>query len=168
MKNDALIKHEVLCELKWDTGVDELGIAVEVDAGVACLTGSVKHYGQKCAAQEAAHRVDGVLDVVNDLEVHLPAHLARTDQEIAHMVRKMIDWDVRTPGAVITSTVSNGWVTLEGHVEMQHERDAVEQAIRHLASVRGVNNLISFGRQKGLLEGQYIFDEAVIERGFTR
>ena len=63
------------------------------------------------------------------------------------MVRKVIEWDVRVPDAVITSTVSDGWVALEGHVERPHERDAAEQAIRHLACVRGVNNLISVGRQ---------------------
>ncbi len=51
---------------------------------------------------------------------------------------------------------------------MWHEHDTVEQAIRHLACVRGVNNLISVGRQEGLLEGQYIFDEAAIERGAVR
>ena len=165
MKTDALIKHEVLCELKWDPRVDELGLQVDVDDGVACLTGNVKHYGQKMAAQEAAHRVDGVLDVVSDIDVHLPAHLARTDQEIAHMVRKIIDWTIRTPTAHITSTVSDGWVTIEGHVDMQSEHDTIEQAIRHLACVRGVNNLTSVGRPEGLLQGQYIFDETAIERG---
>lgn len=120
MKSDALIKHEVLCELKWDTHVEETTVVVEVDKGVVMLTGSVKHYGQKIAAQDAVHRIDGVRDVVNDIHVTLPNHLARTDHDIAQMVRRVLEWDVRVPDEQITCTVSEGWVTLEGNVDVWH------------------------------------------------
>jgi osmotically-inducible protein OsmY len=143
MKSDALIKHEILCELKWDTHVDESTVVVEVDQGVVTLTGDVKHYGQKIAAQEAAHRIGGVRDVVNDIHVTLPKHLARTDRDIAQMVRRVLEWDVRVPDEQITCTVSEGWVTLEGNVDVWHQREDAEHAVRHLACVRGVNNLIT-------------------------
>jgi hypothetical protein len=35
MKSDALIKHEIRCELKWDTHVDESTVVVAVDLQVA-------------------------------------------------------------------------------------------------------------------------------------
>lgn len=143
MKSDALIKHEVLCELKWDTHVEEPAVVVEVDKGIVMLTGSVKHYGQKIAAQDAVHRIDGVRDVVNDIHVTLPNHLARTDHDIAQMVRRVLEWDVRVPDEQITCTVSEGWVTLEGNVDVWHQREDAEHAVRHLACVRGVNNLIT-------------------------
>jgi osmotically-inducible protein OsmY len=142
MKSDRLIKHEVLCELKWDTHVDETEISVEVDNGTVTLTGSVKHYGQKIAAQDAVHRIDGVQDVINEIHVTLPEHLARTDHDIALMVRRVLEWDVRVPEERITCTVSDGWVTLEGQVDVWRQREDAEHAVRHLACVRGVNNLI--------------------------
>lgn len=142
MKSDARIKHEVLSELKWDTRVDETAIVVEVDKGIVMLTGSLEHYGQKIAAQDAAHRIDGVRDVVNDIDVTLPNHLARTDHDIAQMVRRVLEWDVRVPDDQITCTVSDGWVTLEGNVDVWRQREDAEHAVRHLACVRGVNNLI--------------------------
>ena len=59
----------MLRELKWDSRIDWATINVEVNAAVATLTGAVSSYAQKIAAQEAAHRVAGVLDVANDIEV---------------------------------------------------------------------------------------------------
>ena len=41
-------------------------IGVEVFEGVVTLTGNVNSYAKKRAAQKAAHRIDGVLDVAND------------------------------------------------------------------------------------------------------
>jgi len=40
------------------------------------------------------------------------------------------------------STVSNGWVTLEGDVSLFREREDVERVIRRLAGVRGLTNRI--------------------------
>ena len=143
MRSDALIKHEVLCELSWDTHVDRTELSVEVDNGIVTLTGSVHHYGQKLAAQDAAHRVEGVRDVVNDVHVTLPDRLARTDHDIALMIRRLLKWDVRISDDRLTCTVSDGWVTLEGSVDVWRQREDAEHAVRHLACVRGVNNLIA-------------------------
>lgn len=46
------------------------------------------------------------------------------------------------PDERIQSTVSNGWVTLEGTVTFPHEREYAERAIRHLAGVQGVTDRI--------------------------
>ena len=42
------------------------------------LTGTVR-VGRRVAAQEAAHRVAGVLDVANAIKVKLPGNLVPTD-----------------------------------------------------------------------------------------
>jgi len=38
--------------------------------------------------------------------------------------------------------VSKGWVTLRGEVEWQYQRQAAESAVRRLAGVKGVTNLM--------------------------
>ena len=141
-KSDEQIKQEVLRELKMDTRVDDAEIGVVVTKGVVTLMGSTAGYVKKLAAQEAAHRVAGVRDVANDIKVKVPGSLARTDTEIAQAVRRALEWDVLVPDDLIQSTVADGWVTLEGTVELLRERDDAERAIRHLAGVRGVINKI--------------------------
>jgi osmotically-inducible protein OsmY len=82
-KTDTQIHHDVIEELKWDSRVDETEVGVQVAAGVVTLTGTVTSWAKRVAAQEAARRVIGVLDVANDLKVKAAGGLSRTDTEIA-------------------------------------------------------------------------------------
>jgi osmotically-inducible protein OsmY len=145
-KDDAQVQQDVLRELKWDTRVKETEVGVSVDKGVVTLTGSVSSYGKKVAAEEAAHRVRGVLDVANDIEVRFANGTGRTDPEIAHAVRHALEWDLEVPDKRIQSTVAGGFVTLDGSVDSIHEREEVEKCVRRLAGVSGVKNRIEVTR----------------------
>lgn len=140
-KTDAQIQQDVLRELKWDTRVDETEVGVQVKGGVVALTGIVSSWAKKIAAQEAAHRVLGVLDVANDLEVGAAG--IRTDADIALAVRRALEWDVFVPHQQITSTVSHGVVTLEGSADYWSQKDDAQLAIKNLEGVRGVINRIA-------------------------
>jgi osmotically-inducible protein OsmY len=141
-KSDEQIHTAVLRELGWDSRVDDTHVGVAVDQGVVTLTGTVASYAGKLAAQDAAHRVTGVLDVANDLRVEIPLSLGRTDTQIAQAVRHALEWDVLVPDTRITSTVADGWVTLEGSVDRLRERTDAERAVWRLQGVRGVTNKI--------------------------
>ncbi|MFM1822322.1 MAG: hypothetical protein RI967_588 [Planctomycetota bacterium] len=142
-KSDSQIKQDVLNELKWDTRVDETDIGVQVRDGVVTLVGSVPVYAKKLAARDAAHRVHGVLDVVDEMQVRVPGIGARSDTEISHAVRLALEWDAFVPDERITSTVSMGIVTLEGSVDTWAQRADAERAVRGLSGVRGVINQLS-------------------------
>ncbi|HWP42390.1 MAG TPA: BON domain-containing protein [Blastocatellia bacterium] len=164
VKSDTQIQQEVLEELKWDSRVKETDIGVTVRHGVVTLTGTVSSYDEKISAQEAAHRVEGVLDVANDIEVVVPALMSRTDAEIAEAVRRALEWDVTVPDERIKSTVSNGWVTLEGTVNLLRERIDAERAVRRLAGVRGVTNLIAVSPSIEPEELRRMIEEALERR----
>lgn len=142
-KPDPEIHRDVLEELTWDPRVDETDVGVEVDGGVVTLTGTVTSWAKRQAAQEAARRVAGVLDVANDIVVKTPGGLTRTDTEIAQAVRRTLQWDVFVPDQQIGSTVTNGCVTLDGTVDRLIERDDAERAVRNLAGVTTVINKIT-------------------------
>jgi osmotically-inducible protein OsmY len=141
-KTDAQIQHEVMEELAWDARVKSTNVGVEVDAGVVTLTGTVDSWAARLAAQEAAHRVDGVLDVANDVRVKLPGSPELTDADVAKAVRHALVWDVLVPHERITSTVSNGFVTLAGAVSNWTQHDDAARRVRNLAGVREVINTI--------------------------
>jgi osmotically-inducible protein OsmY len=142
-KPDSQIHHDVLEELKWDSRVDETEVGVEVDDGIVTLTGTVTSWAKRLAAQEAARRVVGVLDVANDIDVKVPGGFARTDTEIAQAVRRALEWDVFVPHDKIRSTVSDGWVTLEGALDRSSQREDAARAVRNLTGVKGVINNIT-------------------------
>ena len=82
-KADQEIRKLVLRELEWDIRTNDAAIDVEVSSGAVTLIGSFSSWAQKIAAQNAAHRVQGVLDVANDLQIVLQGKNGRGDTEIA-------------------------------------------------------------------------------------
>jgi osmotically-inducible protein OsmY len=132
----------VLDELRWDGRVQPNEVGVTVKDGVVTLSGEIETFTKKWVAEEAALRVRGVKAVANDLEVHLPSMAERTDEEVAQAVVRALTWDVDVPASEIQVTVSNGWVTLKGKVDVLFQRVAALRAVRHLTGVRGVSNLL--------------------------
>jgi osmotically-inducible protein OsmY len=143
VKSDREIQEDVLLELRWDSRVDQTEIGVEVDKGIVTLTGTVNSFAKKVAAKEAAHRVAGVLDVADNIQVKYPGSLKRNDTEIAQAVRYALEWDAFVPEQKIHSTVSDGFVTLEGEVNTLREREDAERVVRGLPGVEGVGNRLT-------------------------
>jgi osmotically-inducible protein OsmY len=138
---DAQIKEDLIRELGHDSRLGAANIEISVDRYVVTLTGVVESATDQLLIQEAAWRIEGVMDVVNNLQVESAAPV-RTDAEIASAVRRALEWDALIPDAKIRSTVSNGWAGLEGTVNLSRERAEAERLVRRLAGVRGVYNNI--------------------------
>ena len=168
MKTGAQIHHDVLEELKWDSRVDETEVGVQVASGIVTLTGTVTSWAKRLAAQEAAHRVIGVLDVANDIKVKVAGGLTRTDTEIAQAVRRALEWDVFVPEEKITSTVTDGWVTLDGAVDTWSQRNGAERAVRNLTGVKLVLNKITVKPTKPVPEDVRRAIEQALERRAER
>jgi osmotically-inducible protein OsmY len=142
-RTDAQIQQDVIAELRWDARVQPNEVGVTVKEGVVTLTGWLDSYTKKWAAEQAALRVRGVKAVANDIEVRLPGNSERTDADIAAAAARALEWDVMVPGDKIKVTVSKGWVTLEGEVEWQYQREAAARDVGRLVGVKGVSNLIT-------------------------
>jgi osmotically-inducible protein OsmY len=142
-RTDEQIQQDVFAELKWDARVlpNEIGVAVK--KGIVTLTGWVDSYMKRWAAEDAAHRVRGVIAVVNDIEVRLPTSAERTDPDIAAAAIHALKWDALLPIDKIKVTVTKGWVRLEGEVDWQYQKGEAERVVSRLAGVKGVNNLIT-------------------------
>jgi osmotically-inducible protein OsmY len=143
MKRSEELQRDVLDELAYDAAVDSSQVAVTAtDSGVITLTGSVPTYMQARAAERAAKRIRGVNAVASELEVKPPRALARGDTGIAEAALRALDWSASVPDNAVRVTVTNGWVTLDGKVDWEYQRRAAQHAVRDLAGVRGVTNVI--------------------------
>jgi len=143
MRSDDDIKRDVENELRWDPEItlnDIIGVAVR--NGIVTLTGFVRGYDEKVAAEAAAKRVAGVVAVANDIEVRLPGEDAPPDPDIVRDAIAMIETAQPDIAGHIKVTASKGWVTLEGEVERNDQREVAERVARYLKGVTGVTNLI--------------------------
>ncbi|HKC63579.1 MAG TPA: BON domain-containing protein [Pyrinomonadaceae bacterium] len=137
---DAQIKEDLLRALSHER-LGEIDIEISVDRYIVTLKGTVECVTDQLLIQEAAWRIEGVMDVVNNLKVKSPAS-SRTDAEIAEAVRQALEWDSLLRETNIRFTVTNGWVALEGTVNLSRERAGAERMVLRLTGVRGVYNNI--------------------------
>ena len=156
-KTDWDLRDDVIRELAWDQRVDAKHIAVQVCEGVLTLAGTVDSWPARNAALEAAHRVAGVLDVANELEVKSTAREIG-DADIAHAARQALERDVLAPAQHVHVTVTHGVVTLSGTVQTMIERAEAERAVERLRGIARVENRIEVrpglgaGDVKGAIE----------------
>jgi osmotically-inducible protein OsmY len=141
--SDEHLQKSVLAELNWEPGVTAGHIGVSAEQGVVTLTGHVSSYIEKLAAEKAAGRVKGVKAVVEDIEVRLPEHHIRGDDEIASTAVQRLDQDVSVPDNAILVRVENGFVTLSGEVDWNYQRDNALEDIRRLPGVIGISNRVT-------------------------
>ena len=142
MRSDSDIKRDVEAELQSDPSVDATDIAVAVKNGIVTLSGFVRKYMDKLEAEGAAKRVAGVVGLANDLEVRLPLSDKRPDPEIARDAVAAVKTQLPFSWQQIKVIVDKGWVTLEGQVEWNYQREEAERAVRRVKGVTGVINTI--------------------------
>ena len=142
MRSDLDIKRDVEAELHANPDIDATDIAVAVKSGVVTLSGYVRSYVQRWESEKTAKRVAGVIAVANDIEVRLPIFNQRPDPEIARDAVSAIQNRLPYSSDHIRVVVRDGWLTLEGSVEWNYQRERAEEAVRYLRGVKGVTNLI--------------------------
>jgi osmotically-inducible protein OsmY len=120
--------------------VDAAKIGVAATDGIVTLTGSVNRYIDKVIAERVAKRVYGVKGVANDIEIQLVGSAERNDTDIAAAAVNALRWDASVPDDRIKVTVRHGWVTLEGEVDWQFQKDAAARVVHNLHGVKGVTD----------------------------
>jgi osmotically-inducible protein OsmY len=167
MKTDSQLQQDVIAELKWEPLLREAEIGVSVKNGIVTLTGTVDNYAKKTEAEDAVKRVAGVNAVVERILVKYLSDSARKDDaDIAAEIVSALRWSWEVPADSIKARVEKGWVTLDGEVEWNSQRDAAQTAVTNLLGVSGVTNSIKIrARTEDVLEKASI--DSALKRNWT-
>jgi osmotically-inducible protein OsmY len=163
MEGDQKLNEAVLAELESEPSVNLEDIRISVRDGIATLTGSVSNYAEKLAAGHAVKRVAGLRGLAEDVLVKLPESSRRADTEIAAAALDAITWMTSLPADSVRITVRDGWLSLDGAVGGWHQKRAAEEAVRNLAGLKGVTNLILIAPTAAPVDGK-----GAIEAAFKR
>lgn len=142
MKTDTEIQKHVMDELKWEPILNASEIGVAVKNGIVTLSGTLDSYFKKDEAENAAKRVTGVRAVASDIEISSPLSPPKTDTEIARMITDSLRYNSAVNEDKIKIKVDNGWVTMEGEVDWEYQKEAVRTSIKNISGVKGMANLI--------------------------
>jgi osmotically-inducible protein OsmY len=144
MKNNEELQKDVQDAIKWEPLLNAAEIGVTAKDGVVTLTGTVDSYTKKSEAENAAKNVAGVQAVVEKIEIKFVSTLGiRSDNEIATEVLNAFKWNYEIPNEKVKIKVENGWVTLEGAVQWNYQKEAAKESAANLVGVRGVTNNIA-------------------------
>ncbi|MGY2897295.1 BON domain-containing protein [Deinococcus sp. UYEF24] len=145
--HDTLLQENVLAELLFEPSLDATHIVSVVKDGVVTLTGSVSNFPEKWAAERAVKRVFGVKGVAEELVVDFRSSTKHSDEDIVGAARRALEWSTTVPEKSVQIRVEKGWVTLEGVVDWQYQRQDAHNVVAHLLGVKGVSNMITLRPQ---------------------
>ncbi len=143
MKNNAELQKEVQDAISWEPLLNAAEIGVTVKNGVVTLTGTVDSFAKKSEAEYAAKNVAGVKAVVEKIEIDFGTWSKTSDGEIATEVLNALKWNWQVPNDKIKVQVEDGWVTLEGELPWNYQREAAKKAVRNLNGVKGITDKLS-------------------------
>ncbi|MFK3602074.1 ornithine aminotransferase [Pseudomonas sp. AP19] len=141
--SDLSLRKSVMEELEFHPQINAASIGVSVENGIVTLSGHVSSYPQKVNAERAAKGVKGVRAIAQEIQVRLDKHAGTADDTLAERVLNIIDWSSDVPQNDIKVTVQKGWITLDGDVDWQYQKETLERAVHELSGVVGVNNRLA-------------------------
>lgn len=142
MKSNQELQTDVQNAIKWEPLLNAAEIGVTAKDGVVSLTGVVDSYAKKMEAENAAKKVIGVKALVEKIEVKFPTSWTKTNTEIANEVLTGLKNDWSIPNDKVTVKVEDGWVTLEGELPWNYQKESAKNAVDFLMGVKGVTNNI--------------------------
>jgi len=142
MKSNSELQTDVQNAIKWEPLLNAAEIGVTAKDGVVSLTGIVDSYPKKMEAENAAKKVIGVKALVEKIEVKFTSSLTKTNAEIANEVLAGLKSSWSVPNDKVTVKVEDGWVTLEGELPWNFQKEAAKSAVSYLTGVKGVTNNI--------------------------
>lgn len=145
MYTDTRLENDVRTALRGDPRIKrpEQIVIYADEIGSVTLRGAVESVLQRRAAVHTTRKVDGVLNVIDELKVHLPPAHRRADDEIRAATLAQLVGDARVPSNHIDVEVSQGWVTLTGYVTEPAELDYALDDVADVKGVVGVTNEIT-------------------------
>ena len=144
MKTNADLQKDVQEAIRWEPLLSAAEIGVTAKEGIITLTGTVDSYWKKTEAEEAAKNVAGVKAVVEKIEIKFANNsFTKDDNEIATEVVNAFKWNIEVPSDKVKVKVEKGWVTLEGELEWNFQKEAAKNTVRDLLGVAGVTNNIT-------------------------
>ncbi|MRX77811.1 BON domain-containing protein [Pedobacter petrophilus] len=171
MKDNEKLQSDVEEAIKWEPLLKAAEIGVIAQDGIVTLTGTVDSYAKKRGAEHAAKTVAGVLAVIEKIEVKFGSMDQQPDLQIATEILKVLKSNPEIPERSLQVKVEHGWVTIEGIVQWNTQKAAVQKSVEILSGIKNVANNIQVKSdtsdevEKSAIENALIRNWAIDDKG---
>jgi osmotically-inducible protein OsmY len=145
---DEGIAERIAEILSWSGTFRDTDIQAEVRSGHVTLSGEVDRLHQKQAAAQRVGELEGVTGIFNQIRVRETAAGGRA-RDIAREIVSALQRHASIEASRVRVSVAGSKVTLDGTVDALHERELIEDAVRHTAGVTDVVDNLAVGGGSG-------------------
>jgi osmotically-inducible protein OsmY len=122
----------------WPVDIETTELVVTVENGVLALTGRVRCCIRPGEFGEEEPRTADVVDEM--LEVRAPFAFKRADIEIARDAAGALRRSLPCSCEHVRLAVKDGWLTLDGELEWNYQRERIGEAVMPLAGIVGISD----------------------------
>lgn len=159
MKSNEILQKDVQDAIKWDPLLMGTQIGVVTNNGIVTLTGTIDSYARKAVAEDVVKAVTGVKAIIEKMDVDLSSMGRNLDKNIAEGILDALDADWKIPNSIVKVKVEDGWVTLDGELHWNYQKEAAMKVVKNIAGIKGITNNISIKSTiKEVVEKQQIAD----------
>jgi osmotically-inducible protein OsmY len=141
---DEGIAERIAEILSWSSTFRDADIQAEVRNGHVTLSGEVDGFYQKQAAARRVGELEGVTGIFNRIRVRETAAGKRA-RDIEREIMSALHRHANIEASKVRVSVSGSNVTLDGTVDALHERELIEDAVRHTVGVTDVIDNLAVG-----------------------
>lgn len=138
MPSDSELENRARKAIFWNSDIDAANITIEVNNGVATLSGSVNFYWKKWETEKIVSHIYGITDIINHLTI--VATQDRTDKDIAKNIEDALARNIHVDSENVIVKVADSVVTLTGIVANGFIRSQAEDVAKYTAGVTNVDN----------------------------
>lgn len=144
MTNHGKTYTKVVEKLEFEPMIDASNIAISIqgDDDIVVLSGTVKSFAEKFAAEKAVKSLTNVRTIANEIEVNFSTNYHKTDVEIAKEVTNALKNNVFIASKNIQSVIKHGIVTLTGNVAWHYQKKEAFDSINRLFGIKSITNNI--------------------------
>jgi hyperosmotically inducible protein len=147
--DDTSITSRVKAKLVADSQINPFKIDVDTNEGVVRLSGAVDQRDVRARAAELARSTDGVVRVINDIEIGDRSMGEQLDDAtITTKIKAKLTADPDINPFNVNVDSEDGMVTLTGRVADRERKMLAERLARETKGVRGVRNLLEVGEER--------------------
>ncbi|MFM2230943.1 MAG: hypothetical protein RL607_2201 [Bacteroidota bacterium] len=142
IQSNQSLQHAIQEALRWEPQLHDTQFGVIANEGIITLTGITDSYYKKIEAEKTAKKVTGVRAIIDHITIVVKENYQLTDEEIAAKIVTLYHASFTIPDDRIKITVEDGWVTLEGKVNWNYQKNAAETILHPILGIRGISNHI--------------------------
>ncbi len=145
MDKAMLQDHEISSRLRFeiDRAIEDPGaIQINIKDGVVTLAGETDNFADQIVCENLAQSTPGVVAVVQNIRLTLPAHARDRDMEIACKCKTALELNRYVPFPRLNIIVKDACVILKGEVDSMEQRQEAESTIYKIPEVSLIKNEI--------------------------